>query len=92
MIAIVTTGTTSRVARYSPCCDWDEFLGDKLGDTIYVDMPNSIRTGRVSQRGSRGSRGARDDKNGGKKGGGGKKVADKENSAGESSDEEGQCS
>ena len=57
---------------------WDEFLGDKLGDTIYADMPNSIRTGRVSHRGSRG----------GKKGGGGKKGANKENSEGESSDEE----
>ena len=61
-----------------PCCDWDEFLGDKLGDTIYADMPNSIRTGRVYHRGSRG----------GKKGGGGKKGANKENSEGESSDEE----
>ena len=60
-----------------PCCDWDDsFLGAKLGDTIYVDMPNSIRSGRVSHRGSRG----------GKNGGGGKKGANKENSAGESSD------
>ena len=38
-------------------------------------MPDSIRTGRVSHRGSRG----------GKNGGGGKKGANKENSAGESS-------
>ena len=38
------------------CCDWDEFLGDKLGNTIYADMPNSIRPGKVFHRGSRGSK------------------------------------
>ena len=66
-----------------PCCDWEEFLGDKLGNTSYADMPNSIRPGKVFHRGSRG----------GKKGGSGKKGENMENSEGESSsEEEGQCS
>jgi hypothetical protein len=40
-----------------PCCDWDELIECELAKSIYVDMPDSIRTGKPQrQRGVRGGR------------------------------------
>ena len=38
-----------------PCVDWEELIEDKLSDTIYANMPDSIRPGKVFHRGGRGS-------------------------------------
>ena len=39
-----------------PCCDWDELIKSDLAKTIHVDMPESIRPGKVRVRGARSGR------------------------------------
>ena len=42
--------------KMAPCRDWEELCEDKLSNTIYANMPDSIRPRKTFHRGARGKR------------------------------------
>ena len=52
--------------RNGPCCDWEELMENELADTIFKDLPDSMRPGNSKGR-MRGGRGGLHEKENQKK-------------------------